>query len=65
MQTIRFRVGDVYKNCHIVVKTDGQELMKLKKAIVSPGEMEQVILKKQMLETKGISGEILIELAVE
>ena len=65
LQTIRFRVGDVYKNCHIVVKTDGQEFMKLKKAIVSPGEMEQVILKKQMLETKGIPGEILIELAVE
>ena len=65
LQTIRFRVGDVYKNCHIVVNADGQELMKLKKQIVAPGEMEQVILKKQLLETKGISKEIVIELAVE
>lgn len=65
LQTIRFRVGDVYKNCHIVVKADGQELLKLKKQIVAPGEMEQVILKKQLLETKGISKEIIIELAAE
>ncbi len=65
LQTIRFRVGDVYKNCHIVVKADGQELMKLKKQIVSPGEMEQVILKKQLLKDKGISKEIMIELAGE
>ena len=65
LQTIRFRVGDVYKNCHIVVKADGQELLKLKKQIVAPGEMEQVILKKQLLETKGISKKIIIELAAE
>lgn len=65
LQTIRFRVGDVYKNCHIVVRADGQELLKLKKQIVAPGEMEQVILKKQLLETKGISKEIIIELAAE
>lgn len=65
LQTIRFRVGDVYKNCHIVVSADGQELMKIKKQIVAPGEMEQVILKKQLLESKGISKEITIGLAVE
>ena len=65
LQTIRFRVGDVYKNCYIVVKADGQELLKLKKQIVAPGEMEQVILKKQLLKDRGISKEITIELAVE
>ena len=65
LQTIRFRVGNVYKNCHILVKADGLELIKLKKQIVAPGEMEQVILKKQLLIDKGISKEIVIELAVE
>ena len=65
LQTIRFRVGNVYKNCHISVKADGLELIKLKKPIVAPGEMEQVILKKQLLIDKGISKEIVIELAVE
>lgn len=64
LQTIRFRVGDVYKNCHIVVLADGQELMKIKKNIVAPGEMEQVILKKQLLKDQEISGEIRIELIV-
>jgi NADPH-dependent 2,4-dienoyl-CoA reductase/sulfur reductase-like enzyme len=65
LQTIRFRVENVYKNCHISVKADGRELIKLKKPIVAPGEMEQVILKKQLLIDKGISKEIVIELAVE
>ena len=39
--------------------------MKLKKQIVAPGEMEQVILKKQLLMDKGISKEIRIELITE
>ena len=65
IQTIRFRVGDVYKNCYIIVSAKGQELMKLKKQIVAPGEMEQVILKKQLLMDKGVSGEITIQLETE
>lgn len=65
LQTVRFRVADVYKNCAIFVSADGAELMKLKKQIVAPGEMEQVILKKQLLMDKGISKEIRIELITE
>lgn len=65
LQTVRFRVGDVYKNCFIRVSADGEELMKLKKQIVAPGEMEQVILKKQLLLDKGISKEICIELVTK
>lgn len=65
LQIIRFRVGDVYRNCHILVKASGKELMKLKKQIVAPGEMEQVILKKQLLTDNNISKEITIELTVE
>ncbi len=65
LQTIRFRVGDVYKNCYIQVSLDGSEFMKIKKQIVAPGEMEQVILKKQLLIDKGVSKEITIELLAE
>ena len=65
LQTIRFRVADVYKNCAIRVSADGTELMMIKKQIVAPGEMEQVILKKQLLFDRGISKEIRIELIAE
>ena len=65
LQTIRFRVADVYKNCSIVVSADGCELVKLKKQIVAPGEMEQVILKKQLLIDKNVSESICIELVTE
>ncbi|MCQ2523025.1 MAG: NAD(P)/FAD-dependent oxidoreductase [Lachnospiraceae bacterium] len=44
--TVRFRVGNVYKNCAIVVYLGEREIMRRKKQICAPGEMEQVILKK-------------------
>ena len=65
LQVIRFRVSDVHKNCAIRVNLDGQEIMTLKKQIVAPGEMEQVILKKQTLLEKTELDEIQIELVTE
>ena len=65
LQTIRFRVSDIYKNCFIIVSADGEELIRIKKQIVAPGEMEQIILKKQLLTDKGISHEIRIELVTD
>ena len=44
--TVRFRVANVYKNASIVVKAAGKELVRRKKQIMAPGEMEQVVLKK-------------------
>ena len=46
---LRFRVRDVYKGCSIVVESDGKELMKKKKKIMVPSEMEDVIIKKEMI----------------
>ncbi len=54
LQRIRFRVGSVYKDAAVVVEADGQVIRTLKKRILTPGEMEQVILKKSELEA--ISG---------
>ena len=44
--TIRFRVTDVYKDPEVCVYLGDKCLQRLKKKIVAPGEMEQVILKK-------------------
>lgn len=53
--TVRFRVSDVYRNRSIVVLYDGKEVMRIKKKVLAPGEMEQVILaKKGLLPLKGL-----------
>lgn len=44
--TVRFRVADVYKDRSICVYYDGVQVSKKKKKVLAPGEMEQVVLKK-------------------
>ena len=44
--TVRFRVSDVYKGRFISVYYDNVRVSHKKKMILAPGEMEQVILKK-------------------
>ena len=52
---IRFRVGDVYKNCYVSVYFGTERIIHRKRPIVAPGEMEQVVLKKaQLLEYDSI-----------
>ena len=45
--TVRFRVADVYKDRYISVSYDGVQISKRKKKVLAPGEMEQVVLKKE------------------
>ncbi len=45
--TVRFRVADVYKDRYISVYYDGVQVSKRKKKVLAPGEMEQIILKKE------------------
>ena len=47
---IRFRVADVYKNKNLVVFKDDEEIKRVKKKVMAPGEMEQIILTKKDLE---------------
>ena len=49
--TVRFRVGDVYKNCYVSVYFDQERVIHKKRPVVAPGEMEQVELKREDLET--------------
>ncbi len=48
--TVRFRVGAVFQDSYVSVYFDDERVMHIKKKIMAPGEMEQVILKKSALE---------------
>lgn len=47
--TVRFRVGNVYKNCQIVTYLDDEPILKRKRPVMAPGEMEQIVLSKEKL----------------
>lgn len=47
--TVRFRVGAVYKKASIVVYYDGKQVMKKKRPIMAPGEMEEIKLEREKL----------------
>ena len=47
---IRFRSTGVFKDSYIDVQFDGEQKIHRRKQIITPGEMEQVILKREELE---------------
>ncbi len=47
--TVRFRVGNVYKNCFISVYFDDEQVVHRKRPVMAPGEMEDVKFKKEKL----------------
>ena len=57
---IRFRAGNVYRDSYINVLMDGETKLHRRKPVITPGEMEQVILKKEDLASP--PSEILIEI---
>ncbi|MEE1139222.1 MAG: FAD-dependent oxidoreductase [Acutalibacteraceae bacterium] len=58
-----FRVGQVYKNAKTVVKYNGEEIISKKRPRLAPGEMENVIIKNDMLKKFAEGG--IIEISVE
>lgn len=63
--TVRFRVADVYRGASIVATSDGgDELIRRKRMIVAPGEMEEITLKKADLLLRNDIHEISIALEV-
>ena len=48
-QVVRFRVGNVYKNCCIGVYFDGEQVIRWKRPVMAPGEMEEIRLEKEKL----------------
>ena len=51
--TVRFRVTDVYLNCRIGIFLNDRPLRSIRRPRLAPGEMEQVILKKEELLSIG------------
>ena len=62
---IRFRVRQIYENAAIGVYVDGEPLMKKKKRIFAPGEMEEVNLKERDFEKLRGSKELVVRMEVE
>ncbi len=48
--TVRFRVGEVFKGSYVSVYFNDERVQHRKKRIMSPGEMEQIVLQKKKLE---------------
>lgn len=48
-QILRFRVGNVYRNCYLSLYRNGERLIHKKRPVMAPGEMEELVLKKEML----------------
>lgn len=47
--TVRFRVGNVYKNCYVSAYFGENRVIHRKRQIVAPGEMEEIKLTKEQL----------------
>ena len=54
---IFFRVGDVYKNCKLVVESNGKTLLSKKCMVLAPGEMGNVTIDKSAVE-----GDVIVRL---
>ncbi len=48
--TLRFRVGNVYKNCYVSVYFDQERVARQKRPVLAPGEMESFTLTRQLLQ---------------
>lgn len=60
--TVRFRVGAVFKDAYISVYFDGERVKHRKKRIMTPGEMEEITLKKEDLLSQKSLKQIMIKI---
>lgn len=54
-QTILFRPASVYKNAAVCIDADNEQVYRKKHPILTPGEMAEVILKREMFKGKAYS----------
>ena len=47
---VRFRVGAVYSGCYVSVYLDEERIIHRKRPVMAPGEMEEILLKRQQLQ---------------
>lgn len=63
--TVRFRVGDVFRDRYVCVYANDTCIHRAKKRILAPGEMEQVVLSKEKLAEAGELQRLTIRLEEE
>ena len=62
---VRFRVGQVYQKANIVVRSGNTILLRKKRPVMAPGEMETVYIKPESLLTDNKPAEITISIEEE
>ncbi|MCH5152782.1 MAG: FAD-dependent oxidoreductase [Clostridiales bacterium] len=62
--SLRMRVGNVYKNVEIAVLLDGEKVASRKKQIVTPGEMETIVLNSEIVAKVKIGKQLEVTLNV-
>lgn len=50
-QMVRFRVSGIYRNVAVEVALNGKVVNRYRKRVLAPGEMEQLLLRREELET--------------
>jgi len=65
MLQIRFRVGNVFRDSYIDMYLGDERVIHKKKTIIAPGEMENLLLTKKMLEDKGGIKSITVKIGQE
>ncbi len=63
--TIRFRVGEVFKENYVSLYFDDTRVMHIKKKILSPGEMEELKITKVLLDKYSNCKEITVKIEKE
>ncbi|MCD7806625.1 MAG: NAD(P)/FAD-dependent oxidoreductase, partial [Lachnospiraceae bacterium] len=51
--TVRFRVGQIFKNCFVSVYFDDTRVIHRKRPVMAPGEMEQIVLERDRIRKYG------------
>lgn len=64
-QIVRFRVGSVFRDVSLAVYFNGECVSRLKKRVMAPGEMEQIILKRSELAGRPEITEISVRIEKE
>jgi len=59
--TVRFRVDNIYKGCYVSVYANGEKISRRKRAIMLPGEMEEIILKREDIQSLTVPLELVIK----
>lgn len=63
--TVRFRVDRVYKNCYVCVTIGEEQILKKKRMIAAPGEMEDVKISREKLEGRKAGETVTIRIIEE